>query len=124
MTTCDLTGESTAFAPEYSASIFLDYYTELTESIEFKAQLNVNYKDDFFYDTDLDPNLMQEAHTKVNMRIALADIDETWEVALIGKNLTDELTFSAGLDVPLVKGGYMGFTDAPRMISIQGTYRF
>jgi len=124
METCDLTGKSTAFAPEYSASLFLDYYTEVGESMEFKAQLNVNYKDDFFYDTDLDPNLMQEAHTKVNMRIAIADIDEAWEIALIGKNLTDELTFSAGLDVPLVKGGYMGFTDAPRMISVQGTYRF
>ncbi len=124
METCDLTGESTAFAPEYSASLFLDYYTEIGESMEFKAQLNVNYKDDFFYDTDLDPNLMQAAHTKVNMRIAIADIDETWEVALIAKNLTDELTFSAGLDVPLVKGGYMGYTDAPRMISLQGTYRF
>jgi len=122
--TCDLTGKSTAFAPEYSASLFLDYYTEIGESMELKAQLNVNYKDDFFYDTDLDPNLMQEAHTKVNMRIALADIDEAWEVALIGKNLTDERTFSAGLDVPLVKGGYMGYTDAPRMISVQATYRF
>lgn len=124
MTACDLRGKSTPFAPEYSASLYLDFYTELSESIELTAQLNANYKDDFFFDTDLDPNLMQEAHTKVNARIALVDIDGVWEVALIGKNLTDKLTFSAGLDVPLVAGGYMGYTDAPRMISVQGTYHF
>lgn len=124
LTSCDLSGKSTPFASKYSASLYLDFYTELTESIELTAQLNVNYKDDFFFDTDLDPNLMQKAHTKVNVRIALADIDEVWEVALIGKNLTDELTFAAGLDVPLVSGGYMGYTDAPRTVLIQATYRF
>ncbi|WNC67089.1 TonB-dependent receptor [Thalassotalea nanhaiensis] len=124
MVVCDLTDETTPFAPEVSASIFLDYITEIGESMEFFAQLNVNFKDDFFYDTDLDPNLMQEAHTKVNARIALASIEETWELALIGKNLTDETTFAAGLDVPLVAGGYMGYTDAPRTVSVQGTYRF
>ena len=123
-TICDLSDKETPFAPKISASLFLDYVTEVGSSMEFKAQLNVNYKDDFFFDTDLDTNLMQSAHTKVNMRIALADIDETWEIALIGKNLTDELTFAAGLDVPLVNGGYMGYTDAPRMISLQGTLRF
>ncbi|WOH38589.1 TonB-dependent receptor [Thalassotalea fonticola] len=124
MEICDLTDESTPFAPEISSSLFLDYVTEVGESMEFFAQLNVNFKDDFFFDTDLDPKLMQEAHTKVNARIALASIEETWELALIGKNLTDETTFSAGLDVPLVKGGYMGYTDAPRTVSVQGTYRF
>ncbi len=121
---CDLTDEDTAFAPKYSASLFLDYYTEITETIEFKAQLNVNYKDDFFFDTDIDPNLMQKSHSKVNMRVAFADIDEMWELAVIGKNLTDKRTFSAGLDVPLAAGGYMGYTDAPRTITVQGTYRF
>ncbi|TRX56520.1 TonB-dependent receptor [Thalassomonas sp. M1454] len=121
---CDLTDESTPFAPEYSASLFLDYVTEIGESMELFAQLNANFKDDFFYDTDLDENLMQEAHTKINARIALANVDGIWEVALIGKNLTDETTFAAGLDVPLVKGGYMGYTDAPRTVAVQGTFRF
>ncbi|WNC73880.1 TonB-dependent receptor [Thalassotalea psychrophila] len=124
MEICDLTDETTPFAPELSSSLFLDYITEIGTNMELFLQLNVNYMDDVFLDTDLDPNVMQEAHTKVNARIALASIEETWELALIGKNLTDETTFSAGLDVPLVAGGYMGYTDAPRTVSVQGTYRF
>lgn len=121
---CDLTDKTTPFAPELSSSIFLDYITEVGSDMELFLQLNVNYVDDVFLDTDLDTNVMQKANTKVNARIALANVDGIWEVALIGKNLTDETTFSAGLDVPLVAGGYMGYTDAPRTVSVQGTYRF
>ena len=121
---CDLTGKNTPFAPEVSASIFLDYETEVADSMLFSASFNINYSDDFFLDSDLDSNLMQEAFTKVNLRLTLTDLDDVWEVSLIGKNLTDEMTMSAGLDTPLVAGGYIGYTDAPRTITLQGTYNF
>jgi outer membrane receptor protein involved in Fe transport len=123
-TKCDLTGEKTPFAPEVSASIFLDYETELTSSLLFTARLNLNYSDEFYLDTDLDENLKQDAYSKINLRLTLASMEDTWEVALIGKNLTDESTISAGLDTPIVAGAFVAYTDAPRTIAIQGTYNF
>ncbi|WNC67123.1 TonB-dependent receptor [Thalassotalea nanhaiensis] len=121
---CDLTGETTPFAPEISASIFLDYETEIGSSLLFAARLNVNFSDEYYVDSDLDENLKQDSFSKVNMTVSLASAEDTWDVSLIGKNLTDETTFSAGLDTPLVAGGYIGYTDAPRTVTVQGTYNF
>jgi len=121
---CDLTDKSTPFAPEISASLFLEYTKEISQEMEFSTILNLNYTDEFFYDIDLDENLKQEAVTKVNLTLALVSIDDEWAISIIGKNLTNEQSFAAGLDVPLVAGGYMGYADAPRTISIQGTFRF
>ena len=41
---------------------------------------------------DLDDNTWHDSATLVNARIALASINDTWTIALIGKNLTDEET--------------------------------
>ncbi|WNC73817.1 TonB-dependent receptor [Thalassotalea psychrophila] len=123
-TDCDLTGETTPFAPEMSASVFLDYETEIGSSLLLSARLNVNFSDEYFVDSDLDENLKQDSFSKVNMMVSLASVEDTWSVSLIGKNLTDETTFSAGLDTPLVAGGYIGYTDAPRTVTVQGTYNF
>jgi len=120
---CDLTDKDLPFAPSTSASIFLDYEVEF-ESTIFTASFNVNYSDEYYVDIDVDENLKQEAETKINLRIGLAAMDDTWDIALVGKNLTDRTTFSAGIDAPLVAGGYVGFIDAPRTITLQGRYRF
>lgn len=121
---CDLTKQTTPFAPEYSASLFLEYNKEVSDSVEFLTTLNLNYSDEFFYDIDLDENLKQDAVTKVNLTLSLASIDGNWAISIIGKNLTNEQTFAAGLDVPLVAGGYMGYADAPRTIVLQGMLSF
>jgi hypothetical protein len=74
---------------------------------------------------------MQDAYTKVNARIALAQSDDQWEVALIGNNLTDEETIDyggTGVLASTATGGtgnaYYVFSSRPRYFALQGTYRF
>ena len=75
-----------------------------------------------------DPVLAQDSYYKVNARIQLASYDETWSVAILGKNLTDEETTTWGNDVPLgaqgFDGTYFQHIDAPRSFEIQARYRF
>jgi hypothetical protein len=40
---------------------------------------------------DNNPDAMEPEHTIVGGRIALLSADDRWELALVGKNLTDEL---------------------------------
>ena len=47
------------------------------------------------------PGDIQEAHTKVNLRVGLATIDERWAVELWGNNVTDERTKGVTFNVPL-----------------------
>lgn len=78
--------------------------------------------------TDNDPVTCQDAYTKVNARIQLAGNDETWSVALLGKNLTDKEVATAPNDIPLgnlgFAGSYFYFMEAPRSYEVQATYRF
>ena len=111
-----------------SANFGITYNTEITDSLELGLGADVMYTDDFDTAADADPVLEQEAYTKVNARIALSDIDGTWSVALLGKNLTDKTTSAWGNDIPLGSFGfdnsYFQVIDAPRSYEIQATYNF
>ena len=55
----------------------------------------------------------------------LADVADTWSVALIGKNLTDEKTYIWKNDLPVTNSNsYYGVPERPRSIAVQARYRF
>jgi outer membrane receptor protein involved in Fe transport len=120
----DLTGRRGAFAPEFSGTLYGDFNTDIGNNLRMFARAELTYKDDQFISFDLDPNAIQEAYTKINARVGLASLDETWEVALFGRNLTDETTYSFGLDSPLSAGIYAGWIEEPRVYGIQLRYGF
>lgn len=121
--TKDLAGERGAFAPEHSASIYADY-THSFDTMELNIHVDVNYKDEFFLDGDLDSNVLQDAYTKIDARVSLMSMEETWEVALYGRNLTDETTYTASVDAPLSPGVYVGWVEEPRVFGFSAAYKF
>ena len=128
---CDATGKRREFTPEWQGNIGIDYTRELERGLVFKATLDVIYSDEYLTAPSLDPRMTQDAYTKVNARLGISGDDNRWELALIGKNLTDEsiVTYSNGLPVSgLLTGGsssgYYAFYERPRSVAIQGTYRF
>lgn len=62
----------------------------------FNASVDVLYEAEL--NERLDPNY-QDSYYKVNVRLGLASKEQTWAVALIGKNLTDEITYGNGAGV-------------------------
>ncbi len=124
----NLSGAPLQFAPEWSANLAADYYVSLTDNLEMKLGLDVMYSDDFVVPNDQDEVLNQDAFWKLNARIQLANVGDTWSVALIGKNLTDEETTTWGNDVPLAGQGfgetYFQHIDAPRSYVLQAKYQF
>jgi outer membrane receptor protein involved in Fe transport len=121
--TKDLAGERGAFAPEYSAAVYLDYTINF-DKYELNAHVDFNYKDEMFLDGDLDPNALQDSYVKVDARIGLSTLDGTWDLLLYGRNLTDETTYTASVDAPLSAGVYVGWVEEPRIVGIQGRYNF
>lgn len=120
----DLTGKGTDYAPEISASLTSQYVQPVGDTMELRLQLDLNYSDDYFYTQDRDEADVQEAYYKINGRMSLLHFDQGWELALIGKNLTDEITRSSGNDVPLFVGAHFAATDAPRSVAVEATFRF
>lgn len=122
--TQDLSGETTQYAPEWSGSLSVRYTRPITDNLEFVGQADANYTDDYYHAQDLDPEEVTDSYTEYNARLAVAQMDGKWEVALIGKNLTDETTNIYGNDIPSFTGAHFSFVAPPRTVAIQGILRF
>lgn len=120
---CDLTGETNSLVPEFSANIGMMHQTEVGDGLLLTSNLDVNYKSEFYTSADLNPFTKQDGYAKLNLRVALSN-DETWEVALVAKNLTDELTRNFSFDLPLTKGAYANMVEPGRTIGLQFSYDF
>jgi outer membrane receptor protein involved in Fe transport len=128
---CDATGKRREFTPELQGNTGLDYTLEFSNGLKLVQTIDVIYSDEYFTTPSLDPKMVQDAFTKINARIALSGNDDMWELALIGRNLTDEsiITYANGLPVAttLTSGtasGYYAFYERTRSIALQGTIRF
>lgn len=122
---CNLEGKTNAFAPELSGSLNIEYFTEVFDAYELKANLDVIYKSDYYTNSDLNPFTEQEAYTKLNARVALLDSAGQWQIALLAKNLTDKTTINYSTDMPLIGPGFYGVWVEPgRSVSLQFQYNF
>ncbi|MEJ2604937.1 MAG: TonB-dependent receptor [Gammaproteobacteria bacterium] len=121
----DVSGQPSMFSPDFSANLKLDHYLPLGSSLELHSTLNVNYSDGYFNASDLDPEIAyQDSWTKFDLRFALRPMSDTWEIALLGKNLTDEKTSGNSNDQPLVPGNGFAQLDRLRSVSVQASLRF
>ena len=121
----DASGDHINFAPEWAFNLNLDYRVQVSSSLEAGAILNINYSDGYATAGDLDPIYAYlDDFTKYDARLSLGSVDGSWEVALIGKNLTDEYTSGNNNDQPLVPGNGFASTDRLRSYALQATYRF
>lgn len=128
---CDATGQRREFTPEYQGNIGFDYTINFSNGLKLVNTLDVIYSDEYLTTPSLDPRFKQDSYTKINARIALSGSDEMWELALIGKNLTDEsiVSYANGLPVAstVTRGtgsGYYAFYERPESIAVQGTIKF
>jgi iron complex outermembrane receptor protein len=128
---CDATGQRREFTPEYQGNAGLDYTINFSNGLKLVNTLDFIYSAEYLTTPSLDPKFEQDAYTKINARIALSGADDRWELALIGKNLTDEsiVTYANGLPVASVltnktSSGYYAFYERPRSVALQGTIKF
>ncbi len=126
---CNYDGFTNQLAPEITAVVYGEYRQPLGDSLQLRLGLDVVYTDEFITTLTLDPNSMQDSYAKLNARVALGPQTGRWELAFIGRNLTDENTISYSGDTPLAGStffarSYYGFKDPPRTLALEATLRF
>ena len=127
---CDYSGDTNQYAADYSGNILLGYESNLGDSFIVRANLDTIFTDDYHPSPNLDDRVKQDAFVQYNGRVALSSNDGQWEVALVGKNLTDELVLLYAVDTPVAKKviagttTHHGFTNPPRTIALQASYRW
>jgi len=86
--------------------------------------VDLSYTDEVYRQGDLDPVSKEDSFTKVNASLIFGPANGQWDLSLIGKNLTDEDTYSYVNDMPLFNGARQGRLDAPRSYAVRARYRF
>jgi hypothetical protein len=101
----------------------------LGSALRLATTLETIYSGAYFPQATLDPATEQDSYFKYNARIALMSQTGSWEVALLGRNLTDEVVTGYAADIPLAARtfgapSYGSFVAPPRSIALQASWRF
>ena len=117
----DLSGERLERVPEWEANITADGDFPITANLSLTGSISMYYSDEYYVRQDFSPNGRQDSFTKWDARLALGATDGTWEVGIVGRNLTDELTIQHAYEIA---GDQFASISRGRQIWLEGLYRF
>ena len=94
-----LDGSPLMRAPNWSGSIGLNYEAEIGSNLVLTANARANWQTASFIAQEEAPWMVRPQMTVYDAGLALANRSGSWEVALIGKNLTNEYYSSSGAQI-------------------------
>ncbi len=119
----DLAGGTNPFTPELSASVSVEHEATFSD-FYLRTVLDANYMGEHETSGDNDPLATHQAYTLMNLTLTLAPQDDSWDVSLIGRNITDEQYSTYSNDMPLFAGNQQMAWGRPASYSIRGRMRF
>jgi outer membrane receptor protein involved in Fe transport len=130
----DLSGHRTALAPTWTGALEGNYQHEVAENLVFGASVNVKYSSSYFANAFGNPRSKEDSYATLDGALRLRTKDSRWEVAVIGKNLTNEYVAynigdapSSGADTGLPTGLHSDLVatpNLPRTIAVQLTFKY
>ncbi|HEY5755209.1 MAG TPA: TonB-dependent receptor [Steroidobacter sp.] len=121
-----LTGKALLRAPELTYSVGFDYKPQFVSGWDTTVSALASHSDAYQAATDYAPGGFQESFWLVNAALRVGPDTGAYEVALIGRNLTDSYYM---LNVNGWSGAsnpnqFVGFFNRPREVVLQATVRF
>ena len=130
----DLSGTQLVRAPEWTGNIGFDYLSEPFSGIKIGLNGSTNFSDSFFTDTVSAPGGRQGAYQLFDAGVRVVADDDRWELAFIGRNLSDEYYFTRSADNPFsgsapggagtIRGDTVAVPSRGRELWVRGTVRF
>ncbi|GAD47811.1 putative TonB-dependent receptor [Caenibius tardaugens NBRC 16725] len=126
--TNDAAGMRLPRSPKWSGTIGFDFTTPINDRLEFAANGTMAFRSKTYLEESYNPIAAQSANQKIDARLAVRTSDKRWEIALVGKNLTNKITSSYAFGtpglVPSDPGGISKFVLQPRTIAIQARFNY
>jgi outer membrane receptor protein involved in Fe transport len=144
----DLSGRRLRKAPKFAATFGGYYETPVSDGLLVGLSVDGSYSGSYIYGTNYQPLTVQNAYAKVDATLRLFSEDKRWELAVIGRNLTDKRSLINGIDrtgtgsgkgttrVPCTTSGptppttcaalsdILGTPTMPRTIAVQATFKY
>jgi iron complex outermembrane receptor protein len=112
-------GQLLARSPKWSGTLFADATVPVGGNLEFIANGGASFRSRAFLEESYNPAAAQKGFAKFDLRLGLRRADKRWEVALVGKNLTNELTAGHAFNTPTAADVISKFVQPPRTIALQ-----
>ncbi|KCZ86127.1 TonB-dependent receptor [Hyphomonas adhaerens MHS-3] len=99
--TSDLAGHHLPRAPEWSATLSGVYEGSLSAALDYRLNAGLQYSGEYEGNSDAIPNSEEDGYVSLDAGFAIMDKDKVWELAFIGRNLSDEYWVSSSYQVPV-----------------------
>lgn len=130
----DLSGAPTAVAPKWTGSLGVSYERKIGSGAAIAASLDSRYSGAYLASSFAHPLSRQPKYLTLDGTLRYKFNDEQFELALIGKNLTNRFIVGGAVDGPNTGSGAgtataaisdeIGFVSLPRTVQVQATVRF
>ncbi len=120
-TSQDLSGRRLRKAPKWSINAGAYYETPVSQGFMMSLSADVAYSSGYDTGTAYQPLAYQDAFAKVDATMRLFTEDKQWELALIGRNLTNVRNLIAGIDRTGTGSSTTKGSNLPLCTSIAGT---
>nr|WP_087575493.1 TonB-dependent receptor [Sphingomonas sp. CDS-1] len=131
----DLSGQPLVRAPRWTGNAGFTYERTVGNGYHLGLSGNISHSDAYFTDTTNTPGGVQKGYELVDASLRFGQEEQGWEIALIGRNLTNEYYFVRSSDTPFTGSapgaslnGVLGDTAASvgrgREVMIRLSYKF
>ncbi len=126
---CDLSGARLNFTPKWSGALTLSNETEVGSNLKLTGSVTGLFSSMSRRDGTLDPLNIQKSYAKLDARVGIGAADDRWELAVVGRNITDKATIAftgaGGLAATVFSPDSRSLTmDPPRQILVQANFKF
>ena len=121
----DLSGISPPYSPEYSGNARLGFALPVRGgALTLTGDAMMTFSDEYDLLGTNDPNAFQDAYEKVDLRIGIGSADDKWEIAVLGKNLSNKKTSQTWNPGVFGLGSYAMVLDRGRQVAVQMRVHF
>jgi iron complex outermembrane recepter protein len=101
----NLSGTSLIRAPRWTLSAGSGYEVPIGANLKMGLSVDANYTSSYLTDATSAPQSLQPAYTLLDSTLHVGDVNNVWDVAFIGRDLTNRYYFVASPNVPFTGSG-------------------
>ena len=130
----DLSGVPTSAAPEWTSTAGVSYETDVGSNLKIGGNIDTRTSSSYLGSSFGDPFTRQAGYTVLDAGIRIGAQNDRWQLAVIGKNLTNKFYFIGAGTAPLTGAGtgtnnatlgdIIGYGAMPRTVRMQVTIKY
>jgi iron complex outermembrane receptor protein len=121
--TQDLSGRPRILSPKFAGVVGATITAPVGNDFTVGMNPQLYHSSSYFLNGSLDPQLKQRAYQKIDLRLDFGPADRHWEIAILGKNLTNKLSTTVGTTVAGSAGSVQIIPERARSIAISLTVK-